>query len=323
MVGLRQCGEVNKFSSFLLRYQPSAINTLPLISPIAHEILAKNNGRCSKLELIKAFETDPFLSARILGKANSILFNRNHHIIYTVREAFDMVGIEHAFRVLHDAPKFGFNLPGTENKLRNLWTRWITVAHAAQMLLTYAGVTALNKDAMFVVGLIHDIGHLLELHYDPGRLGSITRSSESCKHVNGTMPHTSLGESLARAWALPDCMVQAIRWHHSPDQCPTSVGRELAALVYLADKLAAYCLAKQPIKVEACTTALAITNLKEKHLHIVFTMLNRAPYRPLPYTSPRHDMNTIRYPRISTKTHVLNRRVGRHDNSSKNFHFIK
>ena len=51
MVGLRQREEVNKFSSFLLRYQPSATNTLPLISPIAHEVRAKNNGRCSKVEL--------------------------------------------------------------------------------------------------------------------------------------------------------------------------------------------------------------------------------------------------------------------------------
>lgn len=278
--GLRQREEVNKVSSFLLRYQPSAISALPIISPIAHDVLSKNNGRCSKTELTIAFETDPFLSARLLGEANSTVFNRCHHTVYTVRQALETVGMEYAFRVLHAAPTFSLNSTSTKKRLSELWIRWITIAHATRELSTYASVAMPPKDAMFVIGLIHDIGHLLEMYYDPERLGYVAQSGGNPESDNGTTLHTTLGESLAKAWALPDCMVQAIRWHHHPDQCPTQNGRALAALVFLAGRVSSCYLAELSIPVELCTTALAIAGLKEKHMHIVFETMKQATYFP-------------------------------------------
>lgn len=73
---------------------------------------------------------------------------------------------------------------------------------------------------MFTVGLIHDIGHLLALQDNIGRPHSIAKTVNSGEHTAETMSHITLGESLARAWALPECIIQALRWHH-PEQCPT------------------------------------------------------------------------------------------------------
>lgn len=96
--------DANRFSSFLLRYQPGVASPLPLISPIAINARERNRGRCSAADLLKAFEMDPSLSAKLLSEANSPVFNHCHHIGYTIHEAFKTVGAEHALKVLHDAP---------------------------------------------------------------------------------------------------------------------------------------------------------------------------------------------------------------------------
>lgn len=294
MDGLCRHNEINKFASFLLRYQPGAARTLPLISPFARDVRAKSSqGRYSTAELTMAFETDPFLSAKLLSEANSIAFNRQHRTVHTLREAFDTVGADHAFKILCDAPQLGFDSARIDRKLYELWTRWITVAYASQVLSFYASATTLHPDTMFVVGLVHDIGHLLELHYDPGRLASIARKQGSREHVVGTLSHTALGESLARAWALPESMVHAIRWHHSPEQCRVPAGRVMAALVFLADKLAGCCLSERALDVESCGPALAIVGIKEKHLHDVENFFRKVPYVRTQHVTAKRSIDTL------------------------------
>ncbi len=294
MNGLCQHNETNKFASFLLRYQPGVASTLPLISPFARNVRAKSShGRYSTTELTTAFETDPFLSAKLLSEANSVAFNRQHRTVYTLREAFNIVGADHAFKILHDAPKLGFDSVRIDRKLYELWTRWITVAYASQVLSFYTNVTTLHPDAMFVVGLVHDIGHLLELHYDLGRLVSIARKPRSQEHVIGTLSHTVLGESLARAWSLPESMVHAIRWHHVPEQCPAPAGRVMAALVFLADKLASCCLSERELKVESYGLALAIAGIKEKNFQDVEKFFSKAPYVRTQHITSKRSIDTL------------------------------
>lgn len=277
--GLSQRQEINKFASFLLRYQPGIASVLPLISPFARDIQAKNSyARCSRHELYMAFNTDPFLSARLLSEANSVIYNHNHLAVYTLREAFEIVDVEHAFKILHNALRIGFSSAENERNLYELWKRWITVAYAAQVLSHFTSVITLHPDALFVVGLIHDIGHLLELNYDPDRLTTISRKNIKRETDSDTELHTTLGASLARTWALPAYMVNAIRWHHSPQECPASAGRALAALIFLADKLADCCLSKRPLDVEICKSALAIAGITEKHLYHVKDFFSKAPY---------------------------------------------
>lgn len=276
-VGQRKAMDKNIYASFLLRYQPSVATTLPLISPYALDIRARRDPcRCSADELGKAFASDPSLSARLIGDANSIFFNRRHGAVYTLSEAFNTVGIEHAFKVLSDAYIFRKRSEAMDRQIREMWIRWMASAFATRALSTYSQATALSSDAIFVVGLIHNIGHLLELHYDPRRLANITKHQDN-ELEGGDRSHSALGEALTRAWSLPDCICNAIRWHHIPQNCPSPAARILAALLFLGDHLAASYLTDNDIDISTCSAAMSIAGVQEQHLLIVDGIIRKEP----------------------------------------------
>lgn len=258
----------NKFTSFLLSYHPGVVKDLPVISPFAKSLLGENSERRhSKEELIRAFETDPYLSAKLLGVANSIFFNLNHCAVYTIRDALDRVGTDYATNLLHEAPYFSNECD--YDKIQEFWTHCIVVAHTAKELSTHAVNTTLDVNTVFHVALIHDIGYLLEIYYDPTRLTFVANHLQCGEQNKESQSHVTLGESLANFWSVPDCARQAIRWHHTPGGCPSQDGRTLSAFIYLAETLVTCYLAARTVDVASCADALTVAGIDEKQLKIV------------------------------------------------------
>lgn len=100
-----------------------------------------------------------------------------------------------------------------------------------------------HLDQAFTVGLMHDMGKLVLaqfFHEDMDRAMALAKSEalmlrDAEMQVLGVC-HEEVGAYLAAWWSLPDFIVEAVRWHHQPEQ-----SRDLSLLaeaVQVADLVA-------------------------------------------------------------------------------------
>jgi putative nucleotidyltransferase with HDIG domain len=220
----------DKYQSFLIRYHAGVARDLPVISPFALQVARQPRGRNPSLELLtQAFETDPFLAAKLTGASNSVFFARDHLAVLTVPEALRRVGIRYAINLACEAPRLPPSIEESEVAL--LWAHCMTVAHVAKSIAANVSSAPYEPDVAHLVAMIHDIGYLLQLNYSPNTWSDIAARLEREELGPGNDAHASQGEELAKFWSLPAAAVAAIRTHHDPQNCTDPRGRWLARVV--------------------------------------------------------------------------------------------
>jgi HD-like signal output (HDOD) protein len=95
-----------------------------------------------------------------------------------------------------------------------------------------------SEDTLHLLGLIHDIGFLVEVSYNPQFMPEVAEAVRGSE-PDGPNSHAALGASLSAFWSLPPLLQDALRGHHDLRHCKTPEGQELAALLRLADGAAA------------------------------------------------------------------------------------
>jgi len=94
------------------------------------------------------------------------------------------------------------------------------------------------------LGLVHDIGLLCLLEYQPKQWAQIRAnveaqgiSQQEAELAVLEYDHAMLGAALLEWWGIPGFVCQAVRWHHCPLMAAPE-GRKLAGLLHVADYLA-------------------------------------------------------------------------------------
>lgn len=124
---------------------------------------------------------------------------------------------------------------------RDLWNHCISVGVVARELAK--NITGVNSEEIFLAGLIHDVGILIELQTWPEKLQAV------CTDVKNTgspfceverqmlgVDHQMLGKGLAETWKFTRSCQQVAGFHHDPAGA-SEVHRPLVTLVYLADTI--------------------------------------------------------------------------------------
>lgn len=243
------------------------VRALPTLSPVAARLLSIGTvDEVLIADVVKIIESDPALSARILGlcrKADRGLGDR----ITTVKRAVLMLGIEavraaalsvsvydlmtsedEAARAALDtavAKEHGHNpaRPGERRfDRRGFWKHSIAVACAAELIAQVNPKLRVIPEEAFLAGLLHDIGKLvLELvlprSYDRVLEVAHRRGCESSaieRHVLGLDHHTA-GRRIAEHWGLPE-PIQHLVWLHGqpPAALPDTPDRALIGAVTVA-----------------------------------------------------------------------------------------
>lgn len=226
----------SKYQTFLVQYHAGVARDLPIISPYARELAEMSRHRTPPLFAIaRAFETDPFLAAKLTGTSNSIFFAHDHRLVLTVREALSRVGLKYALNLLWASPPLPPDVAPSQTA--SLWTHCMTVAHVARSVAARAASAPLQPQVAHLVAMIHDIGYLLQLSYSASTLSDIAArlQDEECGDDNDA--HAAQGEELAKFWSLPIPATEAIRGHHDPDRCPSGTGRWLAMVIAGSESL--------------------------------------------------------------------------------------
>jgi putative nucleotidyltransferase with HDIG domain len=114
----------------------------------------------------------------------------------------------------------------------------------AKAIATQEGMEKDQIEEAFMAGLLHDLGKLVMVHNMPTTYGRLLRAT-----LNKDLPihaaemeifgatHEQIGAYLAGLWGLPDVIIEAVAFHHAPEQCPSS-GFDPLGAVHAADALA-------------------------------------------------------------------------------------
>jgi signal transduction histidine kinase/HD-like signal output (HDOD) protein len=223
------------------------VRTLPTLSPVAARLLSI--GTIDEVligDVVKIIESDPALSARILGlcrKADRGLGDR----ITTVKRAVLMLGIEavraaalsvsvydlmtgedEAAREALDTAVAGDTAPAKRTfDRKGFWKHSIAVACAAELIAQVNPKLRVMPEEAFLAGLLHDVGKLvldLVLPRSYERVLEVAHrrgcdSSAVERAVLGLDHHTA-GKRVTEHWGLPEA-IQHVVWMH---------GQPLAAL---------------------------------------------------------------------------------------------
>ena len=218
------------------------IATLPEVTVRIIEVVEDPEGTANQLhEVIKR---DPVLSSKILKVVNSAFYGLPGQIA-NVDRAVVMLGLS-AVKNIAIAASLGRmfrgkNVSGLIDP-KAIWRHCVGVGVAAKKITEVAGDTA-GGNEMFLAGLIHDLGLLVELQAMPEKLSEVVEAS---KDGNGSFlqleeqiigaTHQNFGDGLTTKWKFPRHLRAAVSFHHTPENLTSELAR-LGMILQCADTL--------------------------------------------------------------------------------------
>ena len=193
--------------------------------------------------LMRAIEFDQGLTSNVLRLANSAYF-AGPRTIGSLRDAIVRLGMNRIFQlVIMSAivPVARHEIRGYDLPPGKLLEHSIAVAIGAEEIAKCMKIKA--PFLTFTAGLLHDLGKVVLstfIEVDVQRIVNLAYSGEASfeaaeAEVLG-IDHAETGALLLQAWNLPEGIVNAVKYHHRPDDFE---GDALVVdLVHLADSLA-------------------------------------------------------------------------------------
>ncbi|MBN1106505.1 MAG: HDOD domain-containing protein [Deltaproteobacteria bacterium] len=206
----------------------------------AREVLG--NPQSSFQEVAGVLETDQAIAARILKMANSAYYGLMGKVS-SIQHASVVLGYKTLSEIVvlaGGSAVLGNILAGYDLAAGDLWQHSLAVAFGSKIIASRKN-PALENDA-FAAGLIHDAGKLILDPYVMQRKDAFRRFMAeeerpfliAEREILG-FDHAEIAFELCRTWNVPQVLVSAIRYHHTPDR---SQGNELVHMVHTADAIA-------------------------------------------------------------------------------------
>jgi putative nucleotidyltransferase with HDIG domain len=208
-----------------LKMLVSQISALPTLPAVYVELEAQlNTDDASMAKLGEIIAKDPAISAKLLQLANSSFFSRSQRILDPAK-AVSLLGLDLVRSIVLAVGVIGgFKILIKDFSVDNLWQHAMLTAAMAGAIAKAESVDRETADAAFSAGLLHDIGKLLIVAQLPERFHAIVEQMKSDntsmaaaeKKILGTT-HAAVGAYLLGLWGLPMPIVQAVAFHHAPE----------------------------------------------------------------------------------------------------------
>lgn len=204
---------------------------LPTFSVAALEVMRAADSSTARAEQIaEILSRDPSLSARILRLSNSAFYGLSRKVT-TLQESVVILGmrtVKNLSMVAATYPWMSKPLKGYGLEPKAMWFNSFGTAIGAQLVAQLS--RKCDDQTAFTAGLLHDVGKVALCVWIDEKLKAIIHYAEregipfdeAERKILG-YDHCEVGAHLAQNWNLPEPIVQAVRYHHSPDACePTS-----------------------------------------------------------------------------------------------------
>lgn len=218
------------------------IATLPQVTIKIIEIV--EDPKSTARDLHEVIKNDPALSVKVLKVVNSAFYGLPGQVA-SVDRAIILLGLS-AVKNIAIAASIARLFKGKriseQFTAADLWRHSVAVAVAARSIAKCSPHPALS-DEIFVGGLIHDIGMLVERQVYPDQFSEVI---ERCIQQNDDFldcereiigaDHQAFGVGLTTKWKFPRHLSAAVGFHHNPEQLSVEL-RNMATLIQLADML--------------------------------------------------------------------------------------
>jgi HD-like signal output (HDOD) protein len=218
----------------------SDIATLPEVTVKIIEIVEDPNSTARDLHQV--IKTDPALSAKVLKVVNSAFYGLPGQIA-SVDRAIVLLGMSAVKNIAVAASIARLFKSGKMSErfsAKDLWRHSVAVGVAARMVAKASGQPA-GLDEVFLAGLIHDIGILVErqafaeqLSEVIGRCAAGEGRFEDLEVAVIGADHQAFGDALTTKWKFPRHLRAAVGFHHCSDRLSDEL-QKLGFTIQVAD----------------------------------------------------------------------------------------
>jgi putative nucleotidyltransferase with HDIG domain len=212
--------EVRRAALDRLFARMSDVASFPAAAQQLLELTANENS--SGAEIRDVIQTDPALVANILKRVNSSFYGLANKVT-DIRSALSLLGTREIRNMAMTTFLARFNANQSEHgtyRREALWTHCVATGVAARVLAKELGKGV--PEEAYMAGLLHDFGYILcdqflHKHFCQV-IDRITPDVPSVAIENEvlTFDHAMLGGFVAEKWQFPDSAVDAITYHHRP-----------------------------------------------------------------------------------------------------------
>ncbi|HEY3780485.1 MAG TPA: HDOD domain-containing protein [Fimbriimonadaceae bacterium] len=206
---------------------------LPTIPAAALAVMREADSSVSTAHSVAAqIAQDQALTARVLRLSNSAYYGLSRQVV-DLQEAVVVLGmrcVRNLAVVAATYPWMSKPLKGYMLAPKQMWTHSFGVAVAAQLVAKKTG--SAPDETSFIAGLLHNIGKVALSIWLENKLPMMMNMAikegipfdELERKVLG-FDHADVGAFLGEQWNLPKIFIEAIHYHHRPDECipPNSV----------------------------------------------------------------------------------------------------
>jgi putative nucleotidyltransferase with HDIG domain len=230
----------NRLESLLSERIETGTVEVPLLPKVASEVLTMvydPNAEAAKLAAL--IHQDQALAAHVIRVANSPAYMPRNPVV-SLQHAVAMLGMnllsEIAFTT--SLKNAALKVDGFEQEIKGLWRHSLASGAYAKEI---ARMRRFNVESAYLCGLLHAIGKPVVLQtaaalakehdipVEPGPLEQLLAGY-----------HTRVGSLIAKQWALPPQVTEAIAFYEYYDQA--TVARQECMTTCLADRLATHLL---------------------------------------------------------------------------------
>jgi putative nucleotidyltransferase with HDIG domain len=192
--------------------------TLPEVYRQLQEMLGAE--AVNEAELAELISYDPVFSARVFQLAAE---SPTDVQVNSISEAVSLLGSTALQQRLHSTSTQAVfsRVPSDIVDLHDFWHHSVCCAMAAEALARRCNY--LFPEALFLSGLMHDIGQLVIYQHRPELAVEVLRQAGEQESFRYRMEqqilpwtHAELGGELLRHWSLPEVVCRATEFHHEP-----------------------------------------------------------------------------------------------------------
>jgi len=228
--------------------------SMPPPSPLAIRLLSVDVRSPSiAQELEEIIESDPVLTARVLGTANSARLRGTAKPLLEIRPAVLRLGVDLTVDVC-EAQLLGLWMRHAKtlvdpDLLHALWLEYLMTGFCArEIALMLAG--DVDPHVAYAGGMLHDVGTLALCWAQPAAMARFVRAGYALGtplHQRFVVAHSRIGSALLGNWNAPHELIQIAGTHHDGLN-PRALASTL--VVYVSDHLHAGILAHESVRIE-------------------------------------------------------------------------
>jgi HD-like signal output (HDOD) protein len=223
----------------------SQVSSIPSLPSLYREIVEELQSPDASIRVVgDIIAKDIAMTAKVLHLVNSAFFGLGRHVS-SPAQAVSLLGLDTVKALALCAQLFSSfeHLESAGFNLRLLWEHSAAVGALARELATQQQCGPKSVDHALLAGLLHETGILVLTANLAQRYGATVTLArrraiplwQAEYEMLGTS-HGEVGAYLLGLWGLPDPIVEAVAFHHTPRRC---LSREFGALaaVHVADAL--------------------------------------------------------------------------------------